>query len=134
MQRRRTGHSAGAAGRRIELDRVERGPGQDLSSAAPWGRGGGHSQRAHMASELEPDKTAPSRAHVTNALGMTRFWSGAFEDAESAFAETVSAGEPLGLYAADNLPAGVSRHDLRPAGRGSGGRRADGHSPHARRT
>ena len=62
---------------------------------------GAAAQSAHMASALEPDKTAPSRAHVTNALGMTRFWSGAFEDAESAFAETVSAGEPMGLYAAE---------------------------------
>ena len=61
---------------------------------------GAAAQSAAVASELEPDKMAPWRAHVTNALGMTRFWSGAFEDAERAFAETVSAGKPLGLYAA----------------------------------
>ena len=61
---------------------------------------GAATQSASLASELEPDKMAPWRAQVTNALGMTRFWSGAFEDAENAFAETVSAGEPLGLYAA----------------------------------
>jgi LuxR family transcriptional regulator, maltose regulon positive regulatory protein len=58
------------------------------------------SRSAAMAAELEPDPGAQWRAHVTNAVGMTAFWSGAFEKAESAFAETVSAGEPLGYYAA----------------------------------
>jgi LuxR family transcriptional regulator, maltose regulon positive regulatory protein len=62
---------------------------------------GAAAESAQTASALEPDKTAPSRPHVTNALGMTRYWSGAFEDAEGAFAETVSAGGPLGLYAAE---------------------------------
>jgi len=38
---------------------------------------------------------------VTNALGMTAFWSGAAEEAEAAFSETVSAGEPAGFYAAE---------------------------------
>ena len=54
-----------------------------------------------MASELEPDPTAPWRPQVTNALGMTAFWSGAFQEAETAFAETVSAGDPVGYYAAE---------------------------------
>jgi LuxR family transcriptional regulator, maltose regulon positive regulatory protein len=55
---------------------------------------------ASLASKLEPDPMALWRAHVTNALGMTAFWSGAFEAAETAFAETVAAGEPAGYYAA----------------------------------
>jgi LuxR family maltose regulon positive regulatory protein len=62
---------------------------------------GAAAQSATMASELEPDQTAPWRPHVTNALGMTAFWSGAFEEAETAFAETVSAGDPVGYYAAE---------------------------------
>ena len=62
---------------------------------------GAAAQSAAVAFELEPDKTAPWRAHVTNALGMTAFWSGVFDEAESAFAETVSAGEPMGYYAAE---------------------------------
>jgi LuxR family maltose regulon positive regulatory protein len=57
-------------------------------------------QSAAIASELEPDPTAPWRPQVTNALGMTAFWSGAFDEAETAFAETVSTGEPVGYYAA----------------------------------
>jgi LuxR family maltose regulon positive regulatory protein len=64
----------------------------DVSAAA---------QSAAIASELEPDPTATWRPQVTNALGMTAFWSGAFEEAETAFAETVSAGEPVGYYAAE---------------------------------
>ena len=62
---------------------------------------GAAAQSATTASELEPDKTARWRAHVTNALGMTAFWSGAFEEAETAFAETVSVGEPEGYYTAE---------------------------------
>jgi LuxR family transcriptional regulator, maltose regulon positive regulatory protein len=62
---------------------------------------GAAAQTAAIASELEPDPTSPARPHVTNALGMTAFWSGAFEAAEDAFAETVSAGEPVGYYAAE---------------------------------
>ena len=57
-------------------------------------------QSAANASELEPDRTAQWRPHVTNALGMTAFWSGAAEEAEGAFAETVSAGEAAGYHAA----------------------------------
>jgi LuxR family transcriptional regulator, maltose regulon positive regulatory protein len=56
---------------------------------------------AALAAELEPDTTALWRPHVTNALGMTAFWSGAVEEAEVAFAETVSAGEAAGYYAAE---------------------------------
>jgi len=55
---------------------------------------------AAIAAELEPDTTAPWRPHVTNALGMSAFWSGDFDEAENAFAETVSAGESGGYYAA----------------------------------
>ena len=61
---------------------------------------GAAAQSAALASELEPDRTAQWRPHVTNALGMTAFWSGAAEEAEGAFAETVSAGEPVGYHAA----------------------------------
>jgi LuxR family maltose regulon positive regulatory protein len=62
---------------------------------------GAATQSAAIASELEPDTTAPWRPQVTNALGMTAFWSGAFDEAETAFAETVSAGDPVGYYAAE---------------------------------
>jgi len=62
---------------------------------------GAAAHSAAVAAELEPDTTARWRPHVTNALGMTAFWSGAFEEAEGAFAETVSAGEPVGYYAAE---------------------------------
>jgi LuxR family transcriptional regulator, maltose regulon positive regulatory protein len=64
------------------------------------GNVGAAAQTAAMAAKLEPDPAARWRAQVTNALGMTAFWSGAFEEAEEAFAETVSAGEPEGYYAA----------------------------------
>jgi LuxR family maltose regulon positive regulatory protein len=64
----------------------------DVSAAA---------RSAALAAELEPDTTALWRPHVTNALGMTAFWSGAVEEAEVAFAETVSAGEAAGYYAAE---------------------------------
>jgi LuxR family transcriptional regulator, maltose regulon positive regulatory protein len=62
---------------------------------------GGAAQSAALAVELEPDPTALWRPHVTNALGMTAYWSGDYEGAESAFAETVSAGEAAGYYAAE---------------------------------
>jgi LuxR family transcriptional regulator, maltose regulon positive regulatory protein len=61
---------------------------------------GAAAQSAANASELEPDRTARWRPHVTNALGMTAFWSGAAEEAAGAFAETVSAGEAVGYHAA----------------------------------
>ena len=62
---------------------------------------GAAAQSAALAAELEPDPTALWRPHVTNALGMTAYWSGAYEEAEVAFAETVSAGEAAGYYAAE---------------------------------
>ena len=40
---------------------------------------GAAAETAALAAELEPDVTSPSRPHVTNALGMTAFWSGAFK-------------------------------------------------------
>jgi LuxR family transcriptional regulator, maltose regulon positive regulatory protein len=55
---------------------------------------------AAIAAELEPDTTAVWRPHVTNALGMTAFWSGAAVQAEAAFLETVAASEAVGYYAA----------------------------------
>ena len=61
---------------------------------------GAAAQSAAIAAELEPDTSARWRPHVTNALGMTAFWSGAAQDAEDAFTETVSAGESAGYYAA----------------------------------
>ena len=62
---------------------------------------GGAAATATLASALEPDTTAVWRALVTNALGMTAFWSGSTEEAERAFAETVAAGESAGYYAAE---------------------------------
>jgi hypothetical protein len=38
---------------------------------------GAAAQSAALAAELEPDTTAVWRPHVTDALGMTAFWSGA---------------------------------------------------------
>ncbi|HUB38796.1 MAG TPA: LuxR C-terminal-related transcriptional regulator, partial [Streptosporangiaceae bacterium] len=61
---------------------------------------GAAAQSAATALELEPDPAAPWRPHVTNALGMTAFWAGATEEAEAAFAETASVGEPAGYYGA----------------------------------
>jgi LuxR family maltose regulon positive regulatory protein len=79
---------------------------------------GAASQSAAIASELEPDPSAPWRPQVTNAVGMTAFWSGSFEEAETAFAETVSAGDPVGYYAAEiyalgYLAAIAAEHDER---------------------
>jgi LuxR family transcriptional regulator, maltose regulon positive regulatory protein len=61
---------------------------------------GAAAQSAATALELEPDPAAPWRPHVTNALGMTAFWAGATGEAQAAFAETVSAGEPAGYFGA----------------------------------
>jgi LuxR family transcriptional regulator, maltose regulon positive regulatory protein len=80
---------------------------------------GAAAQSAALATELEPDTTAAWRPHVTNALGMTAFWSGAFEGAEVAFTETVSAGEAAGYYAAEIYALGylavVSVESAEPA-------------------
>jgi LuxR family maltose regulon positive regulatory protein len=62
---------------------------------------GAAAKSAALAASLEPGTAAPWRPHVTNALGMTAFWSGAFDEAEAAFAETVSAGESAGYYGAE---------------------------------
>ncbi|MGA9833264.1 MAG: hypothetical protein WBQ71_19275, partial [Trebonia sp.] len=84
---------------------------------------GAAAQSAALAAELEPDTTAVWRPHVTNALGMTAFWSGAFEEAEVAFTETVSAGEAAGYYAAEIYALGylavisVERAEPAEAGR-----------------
>jgi LuxR family transcriptional regulator, maltose regulon positive regulatory protein len=79
-------------------------------------------ESAAMATKLEPDPAARWRAHVTNAVGMTAFWSGAFEEAEKAFAETISAGEVEGFYAAQIYALGylavMSAEAGRPADAG----------------
>ena len=78
----------------------ERGVGQNLGAAAAGRRGrGGAERRDRLEAGARP--TAPWRPQVTNAIGMTAFWSGAFEEAETAFAETVSAGDSVGYYAAE---------------------------------
>ncbi len=61
---------------------------------------GAAARTATIAAELEPDPSAPWRPMVTNALGMTAFWSGAADDAARAFTETTSLGEMVGYYAA----------------------------------
>ena len=60
----------------------------------------GAAQSAAVALRLEPDTASAWRPHVTNAVGMTAYWSGAVGKAEDAFEETVSAGEPAGFFAA----------------------------------
>jgi len=50
---------------------------------------------AAIAAELEPDPAAAWRPHVTNALGMTAFWSGARGE-----------GQPAGLHAAVSYALG----------------------------
>ncbi|HEX2084522.1 MAG TPA: LuxR C-terminal-related transcriptional regulator [Solirubrobacteraceae bacterium] len=60
----------------------------------------GASETAWLAAQLEPDPDAPWRPIVTNALGMTAYWSGRTEDAVAAFEETVSAGERVGNHTA----------------------------------
>jgi LuxR family maltose regulon positive regulatory protein len=57
-------------------------------------------ESAAVAAKLEPDRTAPWRPIVTNALGMTAYWSGASDEAVRAFSETVSAGPTVGNHTA----------------------------------
>jgi LuxR family transcriptional regulator, maltose regulon positive regulatory protein len=80
---------------------------------------GAAAQSAAIAAELEPDTTARWRPHVTNALGMTAFWSGVAKEAEGAFEETVSAGEAVGYYAAQIYALGylamISAEGAEPA-------------------
>jgi LuxR family maltose regulon positive regulatory protein len=61
---------------------------------------GAASETAALAARLEPDTAAPWRPIVTNALGMTAYWSGAAEKATDSFRETVSAGEAVGNHTA----------------------------------
>jgi LuxR family maltose regulon positive regulatory protein len=61
---------------------------------------GAASETAALAAELEPDPDAPWRPIVTNALGMTAYWSGATDAAVEAFEETVSAAELVGNHTA----------------------------------
>jgi ATP/maltotriose-dependent transcriptional regulator MalT len=61
---------------------------------------GAAAQTAALAAALEPDTAAPWRPIVTNALGMTAYWSGARDEAVDAFANTVAAGEIVGNHTA----------------------------------
>ena len=61
---------------------------------------GAASETAALAARLEPDIAAPWRPIVTNALGMTAYWSGVPEKAIESFRETVSAGEAVGNHTA----------------------------------
>jgi LuxR family maltose regulon positive regulatory protein len=61
---------------------------------------GAAARTAALAAELEPDPAAPWRSIVTNALGMTAYWSGADDEAIEAFRETVSASETVGNHTA----------------------------------
>ncbi|MFL5862400.1 MAG: LuxR C-terminal-related transcriptional regulator [Solirubrobacteraceae bacterium] len=77
---------------------------------------GAAAQTAARAAELEPDPTAPWRSIVTNALGMTAYWSGAADEAIEAFRETVSASEAVGnhtaaIYALGYLAALAAERD-----------------------
>ncbi len=58
------------------------------------------SETATLSAELEPDSDAPWRPIVTNALGMTAYWAGRFDDAADAFGETVRASEIVGNHTA----------------------------------
>jgi LuxR family maltose regulon positive regulatory protein len=67
-------------------------------------------ETADLAAQLEPDTAAPWRPIVTNALGMTAYWSGATERAIESFRETVSAAKAVGnntaaIYALGYLAA-----------------------------
>jgi LuxR family maltose regulon positive regulatory protein len=61
---------------------------------------GAAAQTAAVAAELEPDPGAPWRPIVTNALGMTAYWSGAQEEAVTAFRESVAVSESVGNHTA----------------------------------
>ena len=60
----------------------------------------GATETARLASDLEPDPDAPWRPIVTNALGMTAFWSGRTDDAVKAFEETARSGARVGNHTA----------------------------------
>ena len=87
---------------------------------------GAAAQSAAAALQLEPDPAAPWRPQVTNALGMTAFWSGAAEEAEGPRSpETVSSrrARGRGIYAAEIYALGflavisAQRANLAEAGR-----------------
>jgi LuxR family maltose regulon positive regulatory protein len=61
---------------------------------------GGAAETAALAARLEPDTAAPWRPIVTNALGMTAYWSGATGDALEAFTNTVAAAGIVGNHTA----------------------------------
>src|SRR5207248_1411807 len=61
---------------------------------------GAAAQTAALAAELDPDPGAPWRPIVTNALGMTAYWSGAKEEAIRAFRESVAVSESVGNHTA----------------------------------
>jgi LuxR family maltose regulon positive regulatory protein len=61
---------------------------------------GAATETAALAAQLEPDTAAPWRPIVTNALGMTAYWSGATDKAIQSFQETVSAGKAVSNHTA----------------------------------
>jgi LuxR family maltose regulon positive regulatory protein len=61
---------------------------------------GAASQTAALAAQLEPDTAARWRPIVTNALGMTAYWSGQTDKAIESFRETVAAGKVVGNHTA----------------------------------
>jgi LuxR family maltose regulon positive regulatory protein len=60
----------------------------------------GAAETAALAERLEPDREARWRPFVTNAIGMTAYWSGQAERALEAFTESVSAAELVGNHTA----------------------------------
>jgi LuxR family maltose regulon positive regulatory protein len=79
----------------------------------------GACETAAVAAELEPDRSAPWRPIVTNALGMTAYWSGRFHEAEDAFRETVAASQTVGnhtagIYALGYLATMASEREAHP--------------------
>jgi LuxR family transcriptional regulator, maltose regulon positive regulatory protein len=61
---------------------------------------GAAAETAALAERLEPDRDAPWRPIVTNAIGMTAYWSGQTERARDAFTETVAAADAVGNHTA----------------------------------
>jgi LuxR family transcriptional regulator, maltose regulon positive regulatory protein len=60
----------------------------------------GACETAALAARLEPDPEAPWRPIVTNALGMTAYWSGRSDEAMTAFRETDEAGRRVANHTA----------------------------------
>jgi LuxR family maltose regulon positive regulatory protein len=61
----------------------------------------GARRTAALAARLEPDRGAPWRPIVTNALGMSAYWSGDNAAALAAFDETVATAERVGNHTAE---------------------------------